>query len=298
MSLVFPVVASAEKTLAERLGYKKDARLVIVHADDLGQTHSVNAASMKAFDIGLVNSGAILVTCPWVSEIVAYAKKHPDLDLGLQFTLRSEWDTVRWGPILGRDKVPSLADEQGYFHMRKVADHAKPAEAEAEIRAQLERLIALGVRPSYVDNHTNVLFANRGLFEVYLRVAREYGLPALILKDHLAPERGLSGAVGPDDIVLDGMISIRPGVAPGDWAKAYVEMLKKLAPGVYFLEAHLGYDDAEMRAAANGKEDWGAAWRQRETDFFTSDTFRKAIKDNNIALITWREIGKLIKKRP
>ena len=36
------------KTIQERLGYPKDAKLVIIHADDLGVSHSENAASIAA----------------------------------------------------------------------------------------------------------------------------------------------------------------------------------------------------------------------------------------------------------
>src|SRR5882762_7043651 len=60
------------KTLAERLGYPADARLLIVHADDLGVTHSVNAAAIDVFKTGVVNSGSMMVPCPWFPEIADY----------------------------------------------------------------------------------------------------------------------------------------------------------------------------------------------------------------------------------
>jgi len=40
----------------------------------------------------------------------------------------------------------------------------------------------------------------------------------------------------------------------------------------------------------------GAEWRQRDLEFVTSDAFRKLLKENNVKLITWRELGKLIAK--
>ena len=97
--------------LGERLGYPPDTKLIIVHADDLGETHSVNAAAIKALQSGTINSASLMVPCPWFPEIADYAKSHPDADFGLHLTLTSERVYYRWGPVAPVDKVPSLVDE-------------------------------------------------------------------------------------------------------------------------------------------------------------------------------------------
>src|ERR1043165_8247918 len=99
---------ASKQTTLERLGYPPDTKLLIIHADDLGMAHSVNAASVKAFDNGGINSGSIMVPCPWFSEIAAYARSHPETDLGLHLTLTSEWKFYRWGPVLSKDLVKTL----------------------------------------------------------------------------------------------------------------------------------------------------------------------------------------------
>ena len=109
-------VRAQTQTLAERLGYPKDAKLLIVHADDLGMSHSVNLATIKGFESGLVNSGSIMVPCPWFSEIATYARANPQADLGLHLTLTSEWTSFRWGPVTSKDRVSSLLDKTGHFY--------------------------------------------------------------------------------------------------------------------------------------------------------------------------------------
>src|SRR6266436_1947759 len=169
----------AGKTLAERLGFPRDAKLLIVHADDVGVTHSVNAATIKALDTGLVNSASLMVPCPWFPEIADYAKSHPAVDFGLHLTLTSERVSYRWSPVASNDKVPSLLDENGYFHHDWTATtRIDPKEVELELRAQIDRAYAMGVRPTHLDSHQYRLYENgKDLFEVVLRLAHENKLP-------------------------------------------------------------------------------------------------------------------------
>lgn len=289
--------SSKTRTLVERLGYPPGTKLLIVHADDLGMAHSVNSATMKAFETGLVNSGSIMIPCPWLQEIAAYARANPQADLGLHLTLTSEWRHFRWGPVVSKDRVASLLDGDGYFHLTEseAAKHANVKEVETEIRAQIDRARKLGIQPTHLDSHMGTLYQTKELFETLLRVARENKLPVRISKDRSSPF--MTPLLNENDVVIDRIVDINPEV-PGDkWANFYSEALKNLQPGVTEVVVHLAYDDAEMRAATFDHPDWGAAWRQRDLDFFTSEAFRKLLKDNDIRLITWREIGKLQQTR-
>src|SRR5205085_1722187 len=136
---------SSTVTLAEKLGYPQGAKLLIVHADDLGMTHAVNAASIKGLESGFTTSASIMVPCPWFPEIADYAKNHPNADFGLHLTLTSERVYLRWGPFAPRDKLPSLVDENCYFnHDWSPATRINATEAEAELRAQVARAYAMG----------------------------------------------------------------------------------------------------------------------------------------------------------
>src|SRR5882762_11656236 len=147
-SLLFASTLPAQtKTIAERLGHAANSKLLIIHADDLGAAHSVDAASFDALDKGAVSSASIMMPTPWVTEVAAYARSHPNADLGLHLTLTSEWETYRWGSVEPADKVSSLLDSAGTFpnDEKLVAARAKPLEVEREIRAQINRALALGI---------------------------------------------------------------------------------------------------------------------------------------------------------
>jgi predicted glycoside hydrolase/deacetylase ChbG (UPF0249 family) len=285
------------KSLAERLGYARDAKLVIVHADDLGMTHSVNAASIKGLDSGLVTSASIMVPCPWFPEMADYAKAHPDADFGLHLTLTSERVFYRWGPVAPRDKVPSLVDPNGYFHLNWTdTTHIDAKEVELELRAQVERALAMGVRPTHLDSHQYRLFENgKEVFQSVQRVAHEYKMPVFMVRDWFADRPYLESSLSSDDLVVDHTVTIEPGVAPEKWADFYVTALKNLKPGVTVFIIHLAFDNEEMRAATRERDTWGAAWRQRDFDFFTGEQFRALMREQNIKLVTWRELARAAK---
>jgi hypothetical protein len=287
------------KALAARLGYAADARLLIVHADDIGVAHSVNAATFKAFESGLVTSGSIMIPCAWLPEVAAYARTHADAELGLHLTLTSEWTTYRWGGVLSKERAPSLYAADGYLYPTEseASSHADVREAESEVRAQIERARAFGIRPTHLDSHMRTLYETRALFEMLLRVGREEGLPVMVSREWFADAPFLPTALGPEGVALDHIVTITPAVKPEGWPQFYRDFVKTLRPGVTELIIHLAYDDEEMRAVTREHPDWGAAWRQRDFDYTTGEEFRRLLKENNVKLITWREVGKLVSKQ-
>ena len=284
---------SAAESSNERLGYPPNTKLLIVHADDLGVTHSVNAASINALESGAINSASIMVPCPWFPEIAGYAKSHPEMDFGLHLTLTSERIYYRWGPVASADKVRSLLDENGYFHHDWTpSTRIDPREAEIELRAQIDRAYAMGIRPTHLDSHQYRLDSTgKELFEVALRLAHQYKLPFFVTRDWFKQYPYLEKSLGPNDAVIDHTITIDPSVPPEKWADFYQSAIQTMQPGVTELVIHLAYDNEEMRAATRERDTWGAAWRQRDFDYFTGPAFGQLLQDQNIKLITWRQIA-------
>jgi len=294
LSVALAMTASGQtKTIAERLGYPADSKLLILHADDLGVAHSVNVASFDALDTKAISSASIMMPTPWVTEVAAYAKAHPDADLGLHLTLTAEWKTYRWGSVESADKVPSLLGRDGTFPADTpvVAATANPAEAEREIRAQVERALALGIHPTHLDSHMGSLFAKPELFATLAKVAHAYRLPFLAV-------RGMGGGaalpVSDTDVLLDAVVIAGIDQPRDQWKPFYFEAVKNLKPGVTEMIVHLGHDDAELQAVTVDHEPYGSAWRQRDYDIVTSATFKQALQDNNVILVQWRDIQKLV----
>jgi predicted glycoside hydrolase/deacetylase ChbG (UPF0249 family) len=287
-------LSAQTRTLAERLGHPRDAKLLILHADDIGVAHSENAASFDALDKGAVNSGSIMMPTPWVTEVATYAKAHPNADLGLHLTLNSEWETYRWGGVAPRDKTPSLHDPDGTLPRSTdtVARRAKVDEVERELRAQIDRAYVLGIRPTHVDSHMGALYQTPELFRTYAKVARSYKLPFLHFIGGADP--AIVATLEPTDVVADAVIMRMQKGSPEEWRKYYLDAIRDMKPGLTVILVHLGYDEAELRAVTAGWDEWGADWRQRDYDVLTSAEFRQALKDNGVTLVTWRDVQTLM----
>jgi len=290
--LIAPIALSQTKTIAERLGYPANSKLLIIHADDLAVAHSEDAASFAALDQHAVTSASIMIPCPWLLEVAAYAKSHPDADLGLHLTLTSEWKNYRWGPVASKDQVPSLLDPTGYLFpdTPQTIGTLKPPEVELEIRAQIERAIALGIHPTHLDSHMGTLFSRPDLFAIYVKVAREYKLPFLAFIGPGTPSSILSD----QDVLLNSVVIANPSIQPAGWKDFYLNAIKNLKPGVTEFIVHLGHDDAELQAITIDHADYGAAWRQRDFNEVTSPEFKQALEANHIILIHWSDLKRLL----
>jgi hypothetical protein len=63
---------------------------------------------------------------------------------------------------------------------------------------------------------------------------------------------------------------------------------------VHLMIVHLGHDDAELQAITVNHPDYGAAWRERDFHAVTSPEFKKALEDNHIIVIGWKDLKKLL----
>jgi chitin disaccharide deacetylase len=289
-------MANEAKSTAERLGYAADARVLIINADDFGMCHDQNEGVILGLQEGVFTSSTILVTCPWFEEAAEFARNNPAADFGVHLTLTAEWDSYKWGPVLGRRAVPSLVDERGYLWqtVAQVYEHARLDQAEAELREQIEKALAAGIDATHLDSHMGTLQLRADYHEIYARLAGEYRLPIRLASRRRMHTEGMgaildqldaAGVVTPDHLVFHGPPSV-------DQTESYwTNLLRTLKPGVTEILCHPAIARDELKSCARDA-------MQREADFryFISVKTRNLIKDEGVELVGFRKLRDLMRR--
>jgi len=251
---------------------------LIIRTDDVGMSHSVNMGVQRLIATGLPLSVSVMFACPWYQEAVAILKQHPEVAVGIHLTLNSEWKYYRWGPVAGREAVPSLVDADGYFFPSADALHQHGpviTEVEKELRAQIDRALHSGVKIDYVDYHMGTATRYPEFRELTERLAQEYGL-------------GMSEYFG------EAEDAPQYSAAPRQKGDSLVALIDRLKPGLNLVVTHVGIDDAELGALLDMNTDEPlpdmSKNRQGELDALTSQRFGAALKARNIVLLTYRQV--------
>jgi len=294
--LCFPAFSQNNQNLAEKLGFDRNAKLLIIHADDMGLSQATNNAVIQAFQKGGITSGSIMVPCPWFPDIAEFAKNNSQFDIGIHLTLTSEWDNYFFGGVAPASAIPNLLNQKGYFYpsVEEFAKHANGAEVEKEIRAQIERALAFGIKPTHLDNHMGTILASPEYYQILLKIGHEYKLPVLIPADMIAgisPQ--LLEMLSRDNVVVDHLFMLNQASPVKQWGEPYLKFIENMKPGLNEIIVHLAIDNDETRAIMVNHPDFGAEWRQHDLNFVLSPEFKKALNEHNIKLVTWRQIGEV-----
>lgn len=179
--LAAQMVKGQEKaTYAEKLGFPAGKKVVIFHVDDAGMSYESNEGTIKSIESGVATSCSIMIPCPWAASFVKHALQKP-MDAGIHLTLTSEWKDYRWHPLSGKEAVPGLVDGEGAFwpSVEEVIRNASADEVEREIRAQIDRAMDMGLKPTHLDSHMGTLFYHQPFLERYIKVGVDYGIPVM-----------------------------------------------------------------------------------------------------------------------
>jgi predicted glycoside hydrolase/deacetylase ChbG (UPF0249 family) len=302
-------------TYAEKLGFPKGARVLILHVDDAGMSYESNAGAIAALTEGAATSVSVMMPCPWVPGFVRWLKKHPTTDAGLHLTLTSEWRDYRWVPLAGAANVPGLTDTAGCLWptVEQVATHATVEELKKEMTAQLERARAMGFEPTHLDTHMGTVYATPQFLQAYIELGIKNHIPVmlpggadkLIQKQNNIADQQLAGiqALGKklwaaglpvlDDLHNESYDWKPAADIQNDdkklqaWRTAkYIDALSQLQPGVTMMIMHC--TDATPAFTAHISD--SGPLRRSDMLAMLDPAFKKALQDQGIILTTWREL--------
>jgi hypothetical protein len=283
----------------KKLGLSDNARVVIIHTDDIGMCQASVQAFKDLWAFGTITSGAVMVPCPWFPAVAQMCRENPAMDMGVHATLNAEWEIYRWGPVSTREQASGLMDAQGYFHQWQPAvyQNAKPEAVAAEVNAQIEKALAAGIDVTHVDSHMGTIMSP--LFvQSYIQAAASRLLPNMLprleakgvdmmdvseeQKHAYAPIMQQLEAMGVP--MLDGILGM-----PLEHGNDHIEVAKKVLGevpvGITHFILHPSIDTPELRAIA---PDWTA--RVANYNAFMSDELKMFIESENIKLVGYRQI--------
>jgi hypothetical protein len=305
---------SLDSTYAEKLGYPKGARVLILHVDDVGMSFDSNEGAINAMTEGIANSCSVMMPCSWVPAFIHYYKKHPKLDVGLHLTLTSEWSGYRWGPLVGKTVAPGLVDKEGamWSSVENVVKHASADEVEKEIRAQIDRARTMGIEPTHLDSHMGTLFGSPEFLMRYIQVGIENHIPVMLPAGHASlikvtnhmPEAQINQIRQLGKMLWDAKLPVLDDLhnESYDWeipkelqgdnvemqeykTKKYIEAVHSLKPGLTMMIMHCT-SPSEVFPFISGS----GPLRKGDMLAMMDPELKSAINREEIILTTWREL--------
>lgn len=290
-------------TWAEKLNFPEEKRIIILHADDVGMCEEANIAAINYLKNDNIQSAAVMMPCLYADEMIEWAKKNPKKDIGLHLTLTSEWKTYRWGPVSA--EVPSLLDpdKKLWRDVPGVVTNASATDVEKEVRAQIEKSIALGYRPDHIDTHMGTLYGHPDYIKAFFAVAEEYGIPANVIDVSdpavLAEFRKMGYPIT-DEVVklfanyklpkLDYFTSVPNGATYEEKVKNFKNLIQSLKPGLTEIIFHPSVETENLKTITG-------SWQQRvwEAKMFSDPDLNNFFAAEGIIFTNWNEIAKRFK---
>lgn len=261
-----------------------EAIRLIVMADDMGVARGVNDGTIAAYRSGIVRTTNVIVPGPWLLDAVDQLRENPGLDVGVHLTLTSEWELLKWRPLT---PAPSLVDENGYFFPMTSPNPNFPArsslreapvvlaEAERELRAQIEMARRLLPRVSYLTPHMGAATSTPELRQLTAKLADQYGLPLF---------SAIPGGAKPLGALW------RQTDSGVEKAEALAARLREIGPGTWWHLDHAALDTDETRAIGHRGYRGVAADRAANVAAWTSKPVKDVVRARSIRLMSWGDL--------
>jgi predicted glycoside hydrolase/deacetylase ChbG (UPF0249 family) len=263
---------------SELLGFPPDARVLIVNADDLGMDAAVNAGVIASVEEGIATSCSLMAPCPGAEQAMGLLRERPHVPFGVHLTLVRDHPDDRWAPIMPARDVPTLVEADGllprYGRIGELLGRARIEEVEREFRAQLDVVLAAGLRPTHLDFHSIADGGRDDVLDLTVALAAEHGLAVRVWLEPGRERARRHGRPVVDHPFLDST-RLDPDTKPD----RYAELLRALPPGLTEWAVH--------PAAADRDGDRG---RRADLDFLVSSRARELVADEGVVLIDYRPL--------
>ena len=276
--------APAERS-SELLGFARDARVLIVNADDLGMARGINLAIIDSIERGIASSCSLMAPCPGASHAMRLLRHRPGIPFGVHLTLLCDTAVRPWGPLTAPSRVPSLLDEEGALFTpggaSELLARARLDEVELEFRAQIEAVAAAGLSPTHLDFHCLADGGRADIFDLTVALAGECGLAMRVWLDPGRRRLRRWGLPVTDQPFLDSFSLEIDGKAD-----RYAALLHDLPAGLSEWAVHPGLGDAPA-------PDLGWDVRRSDYEFLTSRRARDLIEREGIVVIDYRLVQRV-----
>lgn len=264
---------------------------LIINADDYGRSPDISRGIRQAHLRGIVTSTTCMMNIPTTAADIALAlQETPRLGMGVHLVL------TMGKPILPREKVPTLVDENGnnrkYNPFLANLPNLNLDEVKAEWHAQVEAFVkAAGRKPTHLDSHHHSSYFSPALFRAMLELAKQYGCAIRFpfVKNEIWRELEETNKHVP------GLIREFNPPRPDCFISRFydedatheklLDIIHGLGDGTSEIMCHPGYvDEAFVNESIYNRQ------RERELEIVTDPTTREAIRVNRIELITFADL--------
>jgi predicted glycoside hydrolase/deacetylase ChbG (UPF0249 family) len=276
------------------------SKRLLVNADDFGLSPAINAGIIRSHVDGIVASTSIVASGSAFDEAVQLSRMHPALGVGVHLTLVEE------NAVAPASKIPSLAPNgilpgtYGELIKKVLTAQIRMPEIERELRAQIEKCLAAGLKPTHLDSHQHT-HALPLIFPLVVRLADDYAIHGIRIPRGWPGVRDVSASRFIPKCVLclfahlDAVVfSLKSCVATRHFAglfetgnltkPSFNRILGHLRSGTTELVCHPGYADL-----SGPYQNWGGR-RELEMATLTNPHIRDAIRTMGIEVINYRQL--------
>jgi hypothetical protein len=164
--------------------------VLIINADDFGYSLTVNQAILRSFERKFVNSTSLMANMAGFDDAINMVNRYTVLQgrVGVHLNLTEGYPVTRL--LRG---LPAFCDDGGrlVYDRGRALIHLGRKEKDGlygELKAQLEKVLSAGIRPTHLDSHHHV-HTEWAIAPLVCRLAREYGIRRIRLTRNMGPDR-------------------------------------------------------------------------------------------------------------